>query len=150
MATTIDITTKGSPTSRHARFTVASICKFNVFANMHWSVSGKSTQSDLFVNDHGRHLFPTRSGPLDRSHPNKFPPHSCRHSQFHKQKCLNGIDTFRVNKSCTRPPLPAPRPSNSIMCVDKFEGIFSITCPYWRTNYRSVMSKIFAEHLHDG
>ena len=87
---------KASRTSRHRRSTAASICKFNAFDSMRWTVSGKSTQSDLFVDDHWRHHFPTRSGSIDRNHPNKSPPNSCRNSQFHKQKCLKGIDTFRL------------------------------------------------------
>ena len=39
-------------------------------------------------------------------------------------------------------PLPAPRPSNSRMCVDKLEGTFGITCPGWRTDCRSVVKEL--------
>jgi dTDP-4-dehydrorhamnose reductase len=39
-------------------------------------------------------------------------------------------------------PLPAPRPSNSRMCVDKFEGTFGITCPDWRTDCRNVVNEL--------
>ena len=39
-------------------------------------------------------------------------------------------------------PLPAPRPRNSRMCVDKFEGTFGITCPDWRTDCRSVVKEL--------
>ncbi len=39
-------------------------------------------------------------------------------------------------------PLPAPRPSNSRMCVDKFEGTFGIACPDWRTDCRSVVTEL--------
>ena len=39
-------------------------------------------------------------------------------------------------------PLPAPRPSNSRMCVDKFEGTFSIACPDWRTDCRNVVTEL--------
>ena len=39
-------------------------------------------------------------------------------------------------------PLPAPRPSNSRMCVDKFESTFDITCPDWRTDCRSVVTEL--------
>ena len=39
-------------------------------------------------------------------------------------------------------PLPAPRPSNSRMCVDKLEGTFGITCPEWRTDCRSVVKEL--------
>lgn len=39
-------------------------------------------------------------------------------------------------------PLPAPRPGNSRMCVDKFEGTFGITCPDWRTDCRSVVTEL--------
>ncbi len=39
-------------------------------------------------------------------------------------------------------PLPAPRPSNSRLCVDKFEGTFGITCPNWRTDCRSVVAEL--------
>jgi len=86
---------KASRTSRHRRSTAASICKFNAFDSMRWTVSGKSTQSDLFVDDHWRHHFPTRSGSIDRSRPNKNQTNSQGNSQFHKQKCLKVIDTFR-------------------------------------------------------
>ena len=39
-------------------------------------------------------------------------------------------------------PLPAPRPRNSRMCVDKFEGTFGIKCPDWRTDCRSVVKEL--------
>ena len=39
-------------------------------------------------------------------------------------------------------PLPAPRPSNSRMCVEKLEGTFGITCPEWRTDCRSVVKEL--------
>jgi len=39
-------------------------------------------------------------------------------------------------------PLPAPRPGNSRMCVDKFEGTFSIACPDWRTDCRNVVTQL--------
>ena len=39
-------------------------------------------------------------------------------------------------------PLPAPRPNNSRMCVDKFEGTFGITCPEWRTDCRRVVTEL--------
>jgi len=39
-------------------------------------------------------------------------------------------------------PLPAPRPGNSRMCVDKFEGTFGIACPDWRTDCRNVVNEL--------
>ena len=33
-------------------------------------------QSDLFVDDHWRHHFPTKSGSIDRNHQNRFLPNS--------------------------------------------------------------------------
>ena len=39
-------------------------------------------------------------------------------------------------------PLPAPRPCNSRMCVDKFEGTFGIACPDWRTDCRAVVAEL--------
>ena len=93
--TTIDITTKGSRTSRRRRSTAASTCNCIAFVSVHSTSFGSNIPNDLFVGNRARQHFPTRSGSIDRSQPNKNQPKSQGNSQFNKQKCLIAIDTFR-------------------------------------------------------
>ena len=95
IGTTIDITTRASRTSRHRKSTAASMCNFIAFGKTRSTNFGSSIPNDLFVDDHKHLPFPTRSGSIDRSHPNKPRAEPIRKSQSHKQKCLKGIDTFR-------------------------------------------------------
>ena len=96
IGTTIDITTKGSRTSPRRRSTAASTCNCIAFVSVHSTSFGSNIPNDLFVGNRARQHFPTRSGSIDRSQPNKNQPKSQGNSQFHKQKCLIAIDTFRV------------------------------------------------------
>lgn len=52
-----------------------------------------------------------------------------------KPEHINAISTSQY-------PLPAPRPINSRMCVDKFESTFGISCPDWRTDCLNVVREL--------
>ena len=56
--------------------------------------------------------------------------------------------TLQVTPACiaaiptSQYPLPAPRHRNSRMCVDKFEGTFSLACPNWRTDCQNFVTEL--------
>ena len=84
-------------TSRHRRSTAVSTCNFIAFASVRSISFGNCTPNDLFVDDHARHHFPTRSGSIDRNQPNKNQTNPQGKSQF-RDKSVSKV----LTRSATR------------------------------------------------